>query len=373
MRSSWGVLMLWLVFWIVLATVLCGVCSLLEATFLSVRLPSLYELSGEGNAGAATLLAVRRSRPADAISSILLINTLAGMVGATYAGAAASELWGPQSVVWVSLTMTVVLLFAAEIGPKTFAASHSEQMADWTGRVLGVLLGAMSPLLPMMRAFTGLLSGGNDAMTRRGLASMIAAGPSEGTLTQPESELLGQIVYANAITLRDVHTPLSHVVTLPEEMTARDLLVQEPAEGFSRLPLYRRDRSNIDGYVSQREVLRHLALGKNPLLPLSAFRHDLPRLAIALGVQEAILALLDGREAIGEVIDEAEHVIGIVTLEDLLEALTGIAITDEAKEISALRAAGEQRRQERLATLAERRRQWSASRRAEPVDKKSES
>lgn len=155
-------------------------------------------------------------------------------------------------------------------------------------------------------------------------------------------------------------------------MTAKDLLEQEPAEGFSRLPLYRRDQSNINGYVSQREVLRHLALGKYPLLPLSTFRHDLLRLSIALGVQEAILALLDGREAIGEVIDEAGQVIGIVTLEDLLEALTGIAITDEAEEISALRVAGERRRQERLATLAERRRQWSASRRTEPADKKSE-
>lgn len=349
--------MLWVTFWIVLATFLCGVCSLLEATFLSVRLPSLYELADAGNVGAAELLAVRRTRSADAIASILLINTLAGMGGATYAGAAASELWGPTSVVWVSLAMTAVLLFAAEIGPKTFAASHAEQMADWTGRVLRVLLHAMSPLLPIMRAFTGLFSGGGEAMTRRGLASMIAAGPSEGTLTQPESELLGQIVYANAITLRDVHTPLSHVVAVPEEMTATDLLAQQPAEAFSRIPLYRGERSNLSGYASQREVLRHLALGKNPVLPLSAFRHDLPQLITTLGAQDAILALLDGREAIGKVLDETAHVIGIVTLEDLLEALTGIAITDEAEEISALRAAGEQRRQERLATLGERRRQ----------------
>lgn len=276
--------MLWVAFWIIMATVLCGLCSLLEATLLSVRLPFLYELASRGRSGAAALLAIRRTRSADAIAVILLVNTLAGIVGATYAGAAASEFWGPASVGWVSLVMTVVLLFIAEIGPKTFAASHSEQMADWTGRTLHLVLIAMLPLLPIMRAFTGLFSRGEEPMTRRGPASMIAAGPDEGMLTQPESELLGHIVYSSAITLHDVHTPLSHVVMMPEEMTATTLLLQKPAEAFSRIPLYKQDCSNMTGYVSQVEVLRHLALGRNPMLPLASFRHDLPPLPISLGV-----------------------------------------------------------------------------------------
>lgn len=83
---------------------------------------------------------------------------------------------------------------------------------------------------------------------------------------------------------------------------------------------------------------------------------------------DAVVALLDAREPIGKVVDEVGNVIGIVTLEDLLETLTGIAITDEAEEVAALRAAGEVRRRDRLAALAERRRRWSAGGTSEPAD-----
>lgn len=355
--------MLWLIFWIALAVLLCGLCSLLEATFLSIRMSSLFYLVQQDRAGAKALLAIRRNRPADAISAILTINTLAGMVGATFAGAAAAGLWGEPSVAWVSLAMTMFMLFVSEIGPKTFAAAHTEQLADWTGRVLAVLLTVMKPLLPITRTVTRLLSGdASAAVTRRALAATIAAAPLEGAITTPESELLTHIVYVHGVTVASIETPLEAVVMLPETCTAGEFVGDRDAEGFSRIPVYRGQRDDISGYVLYRDILRHLAAGGSPAAPITDFVREMPRLSSALTLRIATDQLLRAREAIALVTDQAGKTTGIVTLEDLLETLTGIEITDEAEDIAALRPAAEDARRRRIAALRADEKKWASAR-----------
>jgi len=352
--------MLLLIFWIALAVLLCAACSLLEATFLSVRMPSLFALSQRGNVGAKALLAIRRHRSADAISAILIINTLAGMVGATFAGAAASHLWGEDTVVWVSLAMTVFMLFASEIGPKTYAASHAEKLSGATGRLLTLLLTALKPVLPITRAVTRLLAGdASTAVTRHALAATIAAAPLDGAITTPESELLTHIVYVHGVTLTEIETPLADVVMMPESMTVADFLADADADAFSRIPVYRGGRAEMTGYVLYRDVLKHLATGGSETAPLGDFVRPMPRLEEKLTLRDATDRLLRAREAIAVVSDSSGRARGIVTLEDLLETLTGIEITDEAEDVANLRPRAERARRQRIAALQTKQRRWA--------------
>ena len=349
--------MLWLVFWILLAAVLSGACSILEAAFLSAPMPALHLRAAAGSRGARTLLDLRRRRPADALSAILFVNTFAVMVGATFAGAVAAGLWGESTVPWVSVTMTLLLLFVSEIGPKTYAASHAAQLSEGVGLVLGGLLVLLAPILPVFRAVTAALSGSEDSLTRRALAAMIAMAPEEGVLGSDESDLIGHIVYMANVTVRDIHTPLDMTVMLPETAPASEFLTNGEVQAFSRIPIYRGDRSNVVGYVALREVLLHLASGGSPRVEVSQFARPLPRLLASLRVHEATRAMLNAHEAIALVVDADGHVPGIVALENLLETLTGIAITDEQPDASA-RPGADDRRHDRLAALRRRRGRW---------------
>jgi CBS domain containing-hemolysin-like protein len=349
--------MLWLVFWVVLAGVLSGGCSILEATFLSVQMPVLHLRAAAGSRGARTLLDLRRRRPADALSAILFVNTLALMVGATFAGAVAASLWGEPTVPWVSVAMTLLLLFVSEIGPKTYAASHAARLAEGVGLVLGGLLVLLAPLLPVFRAVTDALSGNEHVLTRRVLAALIALAPEEGVLGTDESDLIGHIVYMAQVTVRDIQTPLDMTVMLPDTAPASAFLADGEVMAFSRIPVYRGERPNVVGYVAQRDVLQHLAAGGASGDEVARFVHPLPRLLASLRVQEATRAMLGAHEAIALVVDGDGRVSGIVALEDLLETLTGIAITDEPPDASA-RPGADDRRHDRLAALRERRGRW---------------
>jgi CBS domain containing-hemolysin-like protein len=354
--------MAWLMFWVVFAVVLSGFCSLLEATFLSVSTPMLLDLARRNDRGEGALLDIRQRRSADAISAILTVNTLAGMVGATFAGAAAASLWGDGSVAGLSAVLTGLMLFVSEIGPKTFAAAHPYRLAGWAGRTLSIMMQVMAPILPITRAATRWLAGnGSSAVTRRGLAATIAAAPVEGALSEPESELLTHIVYVHGVTLARIRTPLALVAMVPESATIDEFLADPNVDAFSRIPIYRGRPSELVGYVLHRDVLKYVATGGRRDAVVADFVRPLPRLSATLTLRAATDQLLKAREAIAAVIGTDQAVAGIVTLEDLLETLTGIEITDEAPEVSGLRPVAETARRQRIAALQEEERRWAAA------------
>lgn len=350
--------MFWLIVCVLFAAGLCGACSVLEATFLSVSLPELREQALAGKIGARQLLAIRRKRPADAISAILLVNTLAGMVGATFAGAAAETLWGPNSVVAVSAVMTLLLLFLSEIGPKTYAASHARPLADPVGRSLAGLLRLVGVLLPLFRAFTSLFAGKEAGMTRRGLAAMIASAPDEGILSVEESELISHIVYMSGVTIEHLIVPLELTTLLAENSPLAAFLDDESIARYSRIPLYRGRRDYLVGYVAQRDALHSMVEDRGRVLTVGALARPLPSLSSDLSVQEAVRQLLASREAIASVSGGAAEILGIITLEDLLETLIGLEITDEPAPADG--PGYDEGRRARLASLRRKRDRWQS-------------
>ncbi len=96
-----------LVLFVVFALGVSFLCSLLEATLLSAGMASLSEQRAAGNRGAGWLLDLKRTRIDDAISAILILNTLANTLGATMAGAQAARVFGSA---WIGLFSGVLTL-----------------------------------------------------------------------------------------------------------------------------------------------------------------------------------------------------------------------------------------------------------------------
>ena len=122
-------------------------CSLLEATLLSVRLAALRVLAEAGSSGAAKLQQIKTHRIDDAISAILTLNTVANTLGATLAGAQAASYFGSRWVGVFSGVLTFLILIVSEIIPKTLGAVYSHQLAGVVGHTLHALTAAMTPVV----------------------------------------------------------------------------------------------------------------------------------------------------------------------------------------------------------------------------------
>jgi CBS domain containing-hemolysin-like protein len=338
-------------------------CSLLEAALLSARRGMLAEKQAAGHRGAGLLLEIKEERIDDAISAILILNTVANTLGATMAGAQAAHVFGSAAVGVFSGLLTFLILVFSEIIPKTLGALYAPQLATFVGYALHALTVVMSPALTLSRVLTRLLAPREPAKFSKGeLEALIATAARDGAIDPAQTRLLESLMRFDRVRVSDVMTPRPVMVMMPAEATVAELLSTPETDAFSRIPLHGPENpDDVVGYVVQREVLRAAASGAGRHRPLSAFRRPVFFIPGLIRAGAALRQLLERREALAVVVDEHGSIEGVITLEDLTETLIGAEIVDESDRVVDLRKAALEYRDRRLARLRQRRAATPAS------------
>lgn len=331
-------------------------CSLLEAAFLSVRAATLSEQRAAGRQGSGLLLTLKQQRVDDAISAILIINTVANTLGATLAGAQAARVFGSSWVGLFSGILTLLILVISEIIPKTLGALYAPRIANMVGYALHFLTRALSPALAMSRLLTRLLAREQPSSMSRGeLSALIATASREGAISGDESTLLSNLLSFDKLRVEDVMTPRIVMLSLPARSSVRELLATRGADAFSRIPVYRDSPDDVVGYVLQRDVLAEAARGGDIDRPLEGFLRPIRFVPETVSVGVALRQFLQRHESLAMVADEHGTLAGLVSLEDLTESVLGAEIVDESDRVVDLRKAAIEARERRLDRLRRRR------------------
>lgn len=305
-------------------------CSIAEAVLLSVTPSYIASLMEKSPRGALRLSAMKENidRP---LAAILSLNTIAHTVGAAGVGAQAVEVFGSAYVGVISAVLTLLILVLSEIIPKTLGATHWRLLARPTATLIIVLIWLLYPLVLLAELITKLLSPRNrtEKITREEFAALADLGAAEGHLQADESRILKNLLRFRTLRVADIMTPRSVVVSWPQELTVAEALSQQRELSFSRIPVYGKGPDDVTGFVLKMDLLLAQANEKSGS-PLSGHRR--PALAIrdtAL-LSELFELLLGNRAHIAMVVDRYGSLVGVVTLEDLLETLLGLEIIDEA-------------------------------------------
>ncbi len=344
-----------------MALAISFLCSILEAALLSIRETELEDRAQKKEGGAIKLLDIKKNRLDDAISAILILNTIAHTAGVAGAGLQAGKIWPEKpfilGVVFPSV-LTLLILVGTEIIPKTLGAVHATRLVRPVAWLLGLMLWTMTPLLVLTRMVTGALTSHERNPVSRGeLAAMVALAASEGTLARQDSRLVSNALSFHKIHVQDVMTPRTVVAMMPADATLQDFLDDETSLQYSRIPVYGEDRDHVLGYVVRRDVLAAAAQGTTADQSLEAFRRNILFVDHEVPVSEAMRKLIEEREHLAMVTDAYGGVAGLLTLEDLVETLLGVEILDETDKVADLRkeaiALREKRLQSRLITRVE--------------------
>ena len=324
-------------------------CSLLEATLLSVRVASLSVMAKAGSRGAAKLSEIKRHRIDDAISAILTLNTVAHTLGATMAGAQATDVFGSRWIGVFSGVLTFLILIVSEIIPKTVGAVYSGPLAGIVGHSLRALTTLMTPVLLISRAITRLLTRGKTStFSRSELSALIGTATRDGAISVDEARLFANLLRFNEVQVEDVMTPRSVTLMLPASTTVDELLSRPDAEAFSRIPLYKDSRDNVIGYLLQRDVWQSVARNGGRSRTLQEFIRSISFIPELATVGAALREMLSRREALAMATDEHGGIAGLVTLEDLTETILGVEIVDESDRVVDMRDAAMRLREIRL-------------------------
>jgi Mg2+/Co2+ transporter CorB len=300
-----------------------------ETGMLSLNRYRLKHMAKEGHQGAkrATLLL---SRPDRLLGTILVGNNVANILAASIATVLAVDMWGEAGIAIATAGLTIVVLIFGEITPKTLAALRPELVAFPASRLLLLLQRLLYPVVWATSTISNVLlrllgidpaQRTSDSLSTEELRSVVR----ESTTGMPKNRqnmLLG-ILDLERVTVDDIMIPRNEVtgINLDDDLDSIISLLTNTTH--TRLPVFRTDINQIEGIVHMRQIARlltHNELSKEALLAACNEPYFVPE-GTPLSTQ--LINFQKQKRRIGIVVDEYGDVIGIVTLEDILEEIVG--------------------------------------------------
>jgi CBS domain containing-hemolysin-like protein len=312
-------------------------CSVLESILLSTNISYISVLE-KNNPTAGKLLKKLKSDIDKSIASILILNTVANTLGATAIGVQAQNVFkGDASLVMViSIILTFMILFFAEIIPKTIGAVYWKQLAPMAARIINFFIFVTYPLIIVTQFVTKKIGKeNNDTISREELIHSTLLSEEEGIIGDLESDIIENTLSLNNIKIKDILTPRSVMYAIEKGASIKDVLEDKRTFKFSRVPVYDGTVDNVVGIILTKKLFKQAI--KDPEVDIQTIMKPVFSLHENIPVSKALNMFIQKKEHMFMVHDSYDQTEGIVTLEDCIETLLGLEIMDESDTTADMR------------------------------------
>ena len=302
-----------------------------ETAYTCLNRVRLKNMANSGDRRAAKVLELAEDYDR-LISSILIGNNIVNILATSLATVFFVQLLGDAGVSASTVVMTVVVLLFGEVAPKSLARVSNEKIAFACYPVMRMIVRVLTPLNYLMGCWQRLIGRLVDTeeehgVTEEEIMTMVEEAESDGEIDEHESELIRSAIEFTDLCVEDILTPRVDVVAVEDVETDEEIAARFAESGFSRLPVYEDTVDNIIGILHEKDFYRNRGRRTvREMMTTPVYVMPTSRLSVLL----KLLQQQKGHMAV--VVDEYGGVIGIVTLEDILEELVG-EIWDEHDEI----------------------------------------
>jgi CBS domain containing-hemolysin-like protein len=327
-----------LVIVLVVSLVLAAFAATAETALTSVGRLRMRAMAEQGDR-AARLVVRLHEDPNAYLSTILTVNNLAVIMASTVTTLIVTENWGRGAEAIATAVLSVVVLVACEILPKSLALRFNERVARLVASPVTWLTWLLRPLVSLLTRLSGLLvgliAGGavrGPFVTEEELKMILAVGEREGVVEEEEREMISGVLELTDKVVREIMVPRVDVIGVEVKCTVDDVMRLVTEHGHSRIPLYEDTIDNIVGLIYAKDLLRVCNTDQRPTLREMArepyFTPELKRAG------ELLIEMRQKKVHMAVVVDEYGGTAGIITIEDLIEEIVG-DIRDEYDAIEA--------------------------------------
>jgi Mg2+/Co2+ transporter CorB len=297
------------------------------------RLKHMAKTGHKGARRAQNLL----NRTDQLIGVILIGNNFVNIFASAIATVIAIRIWGDAGIAIATVLLTIVILIFAEVTPKTLAALFPEKIAFPASHILGPLLKLLYPVVWAVNLFTGIIlkvigvsanDAASDHLSREELRTLV--NEAGALIPTKHKDMLVSILDLEKVTVNDIMVPRNEVTGIDLEDDLGTILRQLRSSQHTRLPVFKGDINNIQGVLHLRnaaKLLHEEDINKAMLMQLCREPYFIPE-STPLNTQ--LINFQKEKRRFGMVVDEYGDVLGLATLEDILEEIVGEFTTDYA-------------------------------------------
>jgi CBS domain containing-hemolysin-like protein len=304
------------------------------ATFINIK-------KSEGKEYATDLETLKKDVDKPLIA-ILTLNTLAHTVGAILVGTEAKKIFNDDGygVFIVSAAMTILILVASEIIPKTIGATYWKELSSFTTTALKIMIFPLkwTGILWILQLTTKLIGGKSShgsVLSREDFTAMTDIAEEEGVFQEAESKVIRNMLNFKEVKVKDIMTPRTVLKTADESKSIQSFFDENKTLRFSRIPIFSDNSDEITGYFLKDDLYKAIIDG-NGAKELKTIKRAILITRRDLSIPNLFEKLIEQREHIALVVDEYGSVSGIVSQEDVIETLLGLEIMDESDNVADL-------------------------------------
>jgi len=299
------------------------------------RLQAL-ESAGDKRAGLANRLAANKGR---LISSMLLGGQVVTIASSAYTTDLFVHAFGPNGVIWATGLMTVLIVVFGEVLPKTVAIAIPDRVALAISPLVSFFVTVFGPVVHAVEAFVRMVLrafgfgtgehddgiSGTDEL--RGAVDFLHR---EGEVARDQRDMFGGLLELEEVPVGDVMIHRTKMRTLDADLAPAELVREALASPYTRMPLWRGEPDNIIGMLHIKDLFRAVAAAGGDVSKVRPADVALEAWFIpeATTCRAQLQAFLRRKTHSALVVDEYGVVLGLITLEDIMEEIVG-DITDE--------------------------------------------
>lgn len=279
-------------------------------------------------------------RPDRLIGLILLGNNFINILAASIATVIALRLYGQAGIAIATFLLTLVILVFAEVTPKTFAALHPERIAFPAAFIYTPLLWLLYPLVWVVNSIAnGLLKlfgvspedSSTNALSQEELRTVVHE--AGAMIPKRHQNMLLNILDLEKVSVEDIMIPRNEIVGIDLDDDWNTIKKQIMSSQYTRLPVFHGSINQVTGFIHLRKLLPLLMdedINKEELEKMVRETYFIPE---NTSLNRQILNFQHNKRRVGLVVDEYGDVLGLVTLEDILEEVIGEFTTDPSTSI----------------------------------------
>ncbi len=325
------------ILYFIVLLLLSGFFSGTEIAFFSLSKPQVRAAVDQKRKNAKLVWKLLQ-KPQRLLITILIGNNIVNVLTASLATVVAVDYFGSVGVGLATGVVTILILVFGEITPKSLAQKNNEWLAGKTAPVLYGMSILFFPITWILIRFNNFVSNRLVKSTVAPLAiddeikTMARLGVESGNLDYREHEMIERVLEFDDKTAGDVMTSRYKIVSLNGDVPFDQIAYFVAQSGFSRYPVYDDDEDDIVGYVHVNDIMKKLKSDERDELLKDNVR-ELQRVEESFSIERLLRHFVSHQEHIALVVrgKKKDDIVGLVTLEDVLEELVG-EIVDETDD-----------------------------------------